>query len=360
MPTAAHKWIKEAKDLYGWEEKVHFNMTEENIETIRKWAPNFTEIGFFGGEPLMAKENIDLMRYCVEQGFSKNIRILLNTNGTVYTDEIVELFKHFKHVFLNFSIDDIGERFEYQRKNAKWDEVVENMRKYIAHGGHSSRDTIECKICCSVTNMNIYYFPEYFEFMNEHFPGMPVFWNLIYEPWQFSIEILPKEIKEIIQDRLKHFVKTTYKMDTHRTKTIEDLIIFLNNTVDKDFQGFFDKIEKHDIYRIECFAETFPEFWQLIAPFKKEISTQENYHMSPKPEIPNDKDYKQAFISEMEKFAEWKNVKHKIEELEEMVATIESPERMYHRFYNAPESAVLDACVKNDVNRLFEIYKENR
>lgn len=62
----------------------------------------------------------------------------------------------------------------------------------------------------------------------------------------------------------------------------------------------------------------------------------------------------------MEKFAEWKNVKHKIEELEEMVATIESPERMYHRFYNAPESAVLDACVKNDVKRLFEIYKENR
>lgn len=260
MPTASHKWIREAKELYGWDEKVHFNMNEENAKTIKSWAKNFVEIAFFGGEPLMAKENLELLQYCVDQGFAKNINVLLNTNGTVYSDEIVALFKQFKHVYLNFSIDDIGERFEYQRKNAKWSEVVDNIKKYIAHGGYTQEDTIQSKICCSVTNMNIYYFPEYFEFMNEHFPGMPVYWNLIYEPWEFSIEILPDEIKAIIQDRLRKYVKTTYKMTRQGTKTIEDLVIFLNNSVDKDFQGFLK--EQKDMTSLE--RKSFRKFFLSI------------------------------------------------------------------------------------------------
>jgi sulfatase maturation enzyme AslB (radical SAM superfamily) len=268
MPTASHRWIPEAKKLYGWDETIHFNMTPENVDIVRSWVPNFTEIGFFGGEPLISRENIDLMKYCVETGHSKHITLLLNTNTTVYTDEIVGLFKQFKHVFLNFSIDDIGARFEYQRNGAKWNKVVENMKKYISHGGFDYSSTIECKICCSVSTMNIFYFPEYFEFMNENFPGLPVYWNLIYEPWMFSMEALPAPVKDVIRDRLKNFVKTTYKMSTARTKTIEDLIIYLDNTVDRDFGEFFRRIEQHDRYRGQSFAETFPEFWEIILPYR--------------------------------------------------------------------------------------------
>ncbi|MBK8698403.1 MAG: hypothetical protein IPN29_02165 [Saprospiraceae bacterium] len=171
-------------------------------------------------------------------------------------------------MFLNFSIDDIGKRFEYQRSGAKWDEVVANMKRYIKHGGYTFDHTIECKICCSVTNMNIYYFPQYFEFMNKEFPGLPVFWNLIYEPWQFSIELLPNPVKEIIRNQLQNFVKTTYKIEEGRTKTIENLITFLNNTIEKDFSGFFTKIEAHDKFRQESFKDTFPEFWEVISAYK--------------------------------------------------------------------------------------------
>ena len=127
----------------------------ENVKIIKEWIPNITEIGYFGGEPLLSDENLDILRYCVETGHSKHITILLNTNGTVYTDEIAMLFSKFKKVFLNFSIDDIGARFEYQRKGGNWDEVIDNMKKFIAHGGYNSWNVIECKICCTVTSMNI-------------------------------------------------------------------------------------------------------------------------------------------------------------------------------------------------------------
>lgn len=268
--NASTRWIKEAKELYGYDEEVHYNMTAENQHIIRQWVPHFTQIGFFGGEPLMSEENIELMRYCVQTGHSKHISLLINTNGTVYTDELLSLFKQFKNVFLNFSIDDIGARFEYQRSGAKWSEVVENMKKYIIHGGFTGDDQLQCKICCSVTSMNIFYFPEYFEFMNGHFPGLPVFWNLVYNPYQLSIQLFPEEIKTQIAERLKHFVQATYQMEELRTKTIGNLISYLNGKDERDFNEFFRHITRHDKFRLESFAETFPEFYQLIEKYKPE------------------------------------------------------------------------------------------
>lgn len=266
MPTASHRWIPEAKKLYNWNEETHFNLTPENVSAIREWLPNITQLGFFGGEPLMSDENLALMRHCVETGHSKHISLLLNTNGTFYTDEIKDIFLQFKKVYINFSIDDIGERFEYQRNGAKWNDVVKNMKSYLKYGGSTDADAIECKICCSVTNMNIYYFPEYFLFMNENFPGMPVYWNLVYEPWEFSIELLPEALKDVIRKRLQNHIVTTYDLDETRTKTIENLLTFLNNTIDKDFGGFMKKMTLHDKYRKESFATTFPEWHALISP----------------------------------------------------------------------------------------------
>jgi len=266
--NASTRWIKEAKELYGADGEVHYNMTPENQAIIRKWVPHFSQIGFFGGEPLKSDENIELMRYCVQTGDSKHISLLINTNATVYSDELVSLFKQFKSVYLNFSIDDIGARFEYQRSGANWNEVVDNMKKYIPHGGFTGDDQLQIKICCSVTSMNIYYFPEYFEFMNEHFPGLPVFWNLVFNPYELSIQLLPQDIKTLIADRLKKFVRTTYKMEESRTRTVENLITYLNGQDTRDFGAFFKHIDRHDRYRLESFIETFPEFYSVIEKYK--------------------------------------------------------------------------------------------
>ncbi len=268
--NASSRWIKEAKELYGEDGEIHLNMTPDNQAIIRKWVPHFTQIGFFGGEPLMSQENIELMRYCVQTGHSSHISLLINTNATIYSDELVSLFKQFKNVFLNFSIDDIGARFEYQRSGAVWTEVVENIKKYISHGGFTGDDQLQCKICCSVTAMNIYYFPEYFEFMNEHLPGLPVFWNLVFQPYQLSIQLLPRAVKDLIAERLRNFVRTTYRMEERRTKTIENLITYLDGHDDRDFGEFFRHITRHDKFRIESFQQTFPEFYAVIEKYKPE------------------------------------------------------------------------------------------
>jgi MoaA/NifB/PqqE/SkfB family radical SAM enzyme len=269
-PLASSRWIPEAKLVLKWGEKIHRNLAGENLETIRSWVPNLKEIGLFGGEPLISKENIALLKYCVESGHSKHITVLLNTNGTFYSEEVVGLFKKFQKVMLNFSIDDIHERFEYQRDGARFSSVMKNMKKYLSHGGLTLDDQLECKICCSVTNMNIFYFPEYFEFLNENFPGMAVFLNFVFDPWAFSIEILPPEIKKTIRKKLDR-VSASFKMSSERTRTIEEMIRYLDNRSDKNFSEFFNVIERHDLYRKQDFSKTFPEFWEQIQSYRASV-----------------------------------------------------------------------------------------
>jgi len=95
-----------------------------------------------------------------------------------------------------------------------------------------------------------------------------VFLNLVYEPWALSMQILPKEVKEMIAERLKKFVRTTFRMEESRTKTIENLITFLNADEHHDFGEFFRNITRHDKFRQESFPEVFPEFWQVIEKYK--------------------------------------------------------------------------------------------
>ena len=72
-----------------------------------------------------------ILMYCVEKGYAKNIDIHYNTNGTqLPPQDIFDLWAYFKHVEIAFSIDDIGEPFEYQRHPANWRQVSSNLVKF--------------------------------------------------------------------------------------------------------------------------------------------------------------------------------------------------------------------------------------
>ncbi|MCO5229649.1 MAG: twitch domain-containing radical SAM protein [Chitinophagales bacterium] len=271
-PNASSKWIKEGKDLYGEREYIHKNLEGENWKQILNWADNLDEICFFGGEPLLSDENLALMDYLIEKNYAKNISLLFNTNGTIFNDDISKKLLQFKKVRMYFSIDDLFERYEFQRSGAKWDEVEENIRKaYAVSLTSKGKKVLDFKICTTVSLLNIYYFPEFFAYFSKNFPGLKIFWNLIFDPWRLNIQILPKEIKNIIKDRLENQLEVTFKMSPSDTRTIDELVTYLENEVEnKPFSEFFRYVNRHDVYRNESYPEVFPEFWNLIKVYQPE------------------------------------------------------------------------------------------
>jgi MoaA/NifB/PqqE/SkfB family radical SAM enzyme len=90
---------------------------------------NLEFIHFNGGEPLLSKEHVEFLKEIPDKS---RVSINYNTNATVLPNQyLIDLWSKFRLVQLDFSIDDIGERFEYQRYPAKWSEVVDNLQWFI-------------------------------------------------------------------------------------------------------------------------------------------------------------------------------------------------------------------------------------
>ena len=108
----AYKWLKDG----AWPRKSE--VFWDNLKTL---LPNIKYLEFTGGEPWMIKEHFELLQYAVDEGYSKNIDIHYNTNATQSPNTYFTLWKEFGRVDIAFSIDNVGDRFEYERYGAKWD-----------------------------------------------------------------------------------------------------------------------------------------------------------------------------------------------------------------------------------------------
>jgi MoaA/NifB/PqqE/SkfB family radical SAM enzyme len=165
-----------------------------------KLLPHLTYCQFAGGEPLMTPSHFEVLRQAVDTGNAKNITLRYNTNGTQFPEFVLDLWQEFKLVHLDISIDDIGDRFEYQRNGASWQEVVGNIQRYNTQ----RRPNFKTQVSTSVSVMNVLYLPELYEwYKSENFDSWWV--NFVYTPSSLSISNLTQAAKELVLDRLENY-----------------------------------------------------------------------------------------------------------------------------------------------------------
>ncbi len=113
----------------AWQKELGIQKEERTVVTSDEWKKiDLSElrwIHFNGGEPLLILEHMALLKSIP---YPKKVHLNYNTNGTVRpTQELISTWENFKIVQLDFSIDGIGDRFEYMRYPANWNIVKENL-----------------------------------------------------------------------------------------------------------------------------------------------------------------------------------------------------------------------------------------
>lgn len=116
------------KEIFDWANDDFFNNLERRVVEDLKQNPNkLITFYMIGGEPLLNAPHLRFLERLVELGISKNIRLEYNTNLTVVTDSIIELWSKFNYMTMAISIDDIEDRYEYVRYPAKWSKILTNL-----------------------------------------------------------------------------------------------------------------------------------------------------------------------------------------------------------------------------------------
>jgi len=128
-PEYSSKWATELK--------IHVQEpTPERVEELKQLvldnAHQLKHVYLAGGEPLLMKENLELLEILKEKNPGVNIRVNTNLSktGTKVFDKIME----FKNVHWTVSIDTIEEQFEYIRYGGVWKDFNENLLRLVDRG----------------------------------------------------------------------------------------------------------------------------------------------------------------------------------------------------------------------------------
>lgn len=245
--------------LYTSESNKPVVFSKEQIEQIFSLSKNLQRIEFYGGEPLLDIPTLLLLEKLIDSGQSKDIVLFYNTNGTITPkDKHYQLWNHFKSIEFNFSIDDINNRFKYNRHPAVWSKLVENITKMRSA---NCSVPMEFYAICTISNLNIFYLPELLDELEKL--NLRVFLNTVGGAEYYDIVHLPLPVKKQIINKLLQYKDVS---------KIQFLITMLNSPEDlKQWELFkFWTLEK-DLYRKENFAETYPEFYNILKAYDKTL-----------------------------------------------------------------------------------------
>jgi MoaA/NifB/PqqE/SkfB family radical SAM enzyme len=213
-------------------------------------------IEFTGGEPFMIEQHFEMLQGIVDRGIAHQVEIHYNTNGTQYPEQAVEIWKHFKTVEIAFSIDDLGSRFEYQRTNAVWSDVVYNIDRFCLLREHYPNIQLQC--CSTVNIFNIRYLDQLANWIAQQDFDF-VYWNIMHDAWYFSIATLPEAVKtDLILHLESAAVPAKYQQEFDR------ICDFMRQGASTDGSVTRMKIANLDRKRDQDFARVSPEMAQLI------------------------------------------------------------------------------------------------
>ena len=86
-------------------------------------APNLKNVYLAGGEPLLMKENAELL-----DRLDPSCEVRINTNLTNLKSPVYERASKFRNVHWTVSVETMGAEFEYIRYGAKWNTFIENLQ----------------------------------------------------------------------------------------------------------------------------------------------------------------------------------------------------------------------------------------
>lgn len=118
-PRFSSKWVQELRVVQDTPTDLQ---RDEFKEYIFKHAPNLKHVYLAGGEPLLMKENLELLKK-----LNPDVNLRINTNLSKVDTGVFDAVCGFKNVHWTVSVETVEEEFEYIRFGGKWSDFLDNL-----------------------------------------------------------------------------------------------------------------------------------------------------------------------------------------------------------------------------------------
>lgn len=180
--------------------KVSKNLDRSNAQL--DWLMDHThQIRFIrasGGEPFYDQRMVKLLERYIETGAAAQTTLRFNTNGTLFTDEMLDLLSHFKNQH-QVSVDGTGAVYEYIRYPQRFTDLERSIQRYLQRlrPDHFT-------VVMTVSALNVLNIGEMVQWANDLHPQVHVwFAEVLPQRRGTSLYHLPIGLLEIAHQRLQ-------------------------------------------------------------------------------------------------------------------------------------------------------------
>lgn len=261
-PGSSSQWHEEAVAL-GWKKEgskaLHYSIDDpmEFRNQIEKLIPDLEEVYFAGGEPMVMEEHYHFLDLLIKHGkFDLTLRYNTNFSGFQFRDKnILEIWRPFRQVQLQLSLDGMGKRAEFMRKNQVWKGVEQQWENLKALAN------LSFVITPTVSVFNVFHLPDFHNHLigNGTIPAEDFQLNILNYPEVYDIRNLPSDMKQACVEKIESHMESLN--GAAMSRQWEAVLNRLRQErSEKLWQGFLEATNKLDKLRDESFLDVFPEF----------------------------------------------------------------------------------------------------
>ena len=148
----------------------------------------------------------------------QNTLLEYTTNGSVFPDtDVLEIWHKAKKIWIEVSLDDIYERFEYFRTHSNFDTVIKNCKKF---------ESLQCEKTLGfhivLNALNLPYIYDIIKYLQDNFPNWYIYVDKVVVPSWLKTSQWSKTFAQEQISKLKKLPNTQQVIDTILLECIQD------------------------------------------------------------------------------------------------------------------------------------------
>jgi MoaA/NifB/PqqE/SkfB family radical SAM enzyme len=250
-PDYSSKWATELKIVV---EQPASARVQELKDLVIQHADKLKHVYLAGGEPLLMKENLELLELLKQVNPNVNLRI--NTNLSKVDTRVFDLICTFPNVHWTVSIETVEEEFEYVRYGGKWQDFLDNL---------STIKKLNHKISFNMLHFLLNYrsifncirYLQKLGFHNNSFIIGPLL-----SPAYLNIRHLPNTMLQSVEQELKDWINQ--KPGFLLENSLRNMLQYIKTPMVKNIDYCLEEIAKLDQRRGLNSKQIFKDFYNLI------------------------------------------------------------------------------------------------
>ena len=246
-PEFSSKW---ADELNVRIETPSDEQSADFREYIYRHAKNLKHVYLAGGEPLLMKENLDLLKE-----LTPDVNLRINTNLSKVDTGVFDAVCKFKNVHWTVSAETIEEEFEYIRFGGKWSDFLDNLNT-IRKLDHK----ISFNMLWFLLNYDtVFGYVDYLKGLGFHNNSFVI--GALLTPDYLNIRHLPENVLNLLK------IKLESKINQQPGYLLEDsyrnMLQYIQQPIEKNLTNSFEQLAVMDQRRGVDSSKIFTELYKL-------------------------------------------------------------------------------------------------